>query len=78
MLRKTLVALSAVAVLGAVSLAPTSASAGGKFFKHGKFGYVHKHVGIGLYPAYAFGPSCYWMKKWSPFGWKFVKVCSWY
>jgi hypothetical protein len=80
MLRKTLVALSAVAVLGAVSLAPTTASAGGKFFKGGKF-IVHKHVGWGMYPAHGFGgfgPYCYWEKKFTPFGWQVVKVCSYY
>jgi hypothetical protein len=81
MLRKTLVALSAVAVLGAVSLAPTTASAGGKFFKGGGKFFVHKHVGWGVYPAYGFGgfgPYCYVEKKFTPFGWKFVKVCSYY
>jgi hypothetical protein len=81
MLRKTLVALSAVAVLAAASIAPTTASAGGggKFFKHGKF--FHSHVGWGVYPAYGFGgfgPYCYWEKKFTPFGWKVVKVCSYY
>jgi hypothetical protein len=78
MLRKTLLAVSAIAALGAVALAPTSASAGGKFFKgHGKF-FVHKHVGWGVYPGYGFGPSCFYEKKFTPFGWKIVKVCSWY
>jgi hypothetical protein len=79
MLRKTLLAVTAIAALGTVALAPTSASAGGKFFKHGF--YVHKHVGWGVYPAYpayAWGPSCFYEKKFTPFGWKIVKVCSWY
>jgi hypothetical protein len=78
MLRKTVLALSAIAALGAVALAPTSASAGGKFFKHGKF-FHHGHVGVypGFYPGYAWGPSCYYEKKITPFGWKLVKVCSW-
>jgi hypothetical protein len=76
MLRKTLVALAAVAALGSLALAPTSASAGGKFFKH-------KHVGIGFgypgyYPGYAFGPSCFYVEKWTPFGIVVKKVCRWY
>ena len=77
MLRKTLIALTAVAALGSLALAPTSASAGGgKFFKHGHF-----HHGIGFYPGYpgyGFGPSCYYVEKFTPFGWKIVKVCRWY
>ena len=72
MLRKTVLALSAIAALGAVALAPTSASAGGKFFHHG-------HVGVypGFYPGYAWGPSCYYVEKFTPFGVKIVKVCRW-
>jgi hypothetical protein len=74
MLRKTVLALSAIAALGAVALAPTSASAGGKFFKHGKF-FHGAHVGF--YPGYAWGPSCYYVEKFTPFGVKIVKVCRW-
>ena len=74
MLRKTLIALAATAVLGAVALAPTSASAGG-FFKH-----HHHHHGFGWgpgfgYPVYVGGPDCFFKKKFTPFGWKLVKVC---
>jgi hypothetical protein len=73
MLRKTLLALTAVAALGSIALAPTSASAGG-FFKH-------KHIGVGFYPGfypgYAWGPSCYYVEKFTPFGVKIVKVCRW-
>jgi hypothetical protein len=78
MLRKTLIALGAVAVLGAAALAPTSASA----FGGGKFGggFKHKHFfgpGFGYgYPTYLYN-DCYWVKKYTPFGIKFVKVCSW-
>jgi hypothetical protein len=77
MLRKTLIALTAVAALGSVALAPTSASAGGgKFFKHGG---AFKHVGVGFgYPGYAFGPSCFYVEKWTPFGIVIKKVCRWY
>jgi hypothetical protein len=76
MLRKTLVALGAVAVLGAAALAPTSASAGG-----GKFGgFKHNHFwgpGFGYgYPTYIYN-DCYWVKKYTPFGMKLVKVCTW-
>jgi hypothetical protein len=76
MLRKTLIALAAVAALGTVALAPTSASAGG-----GKFGFKHHHHhhhgfgwGVG-YPVYVGGPDCFFKKKFTPFGWKLVKVC---
>jgi hypothetical protein len=74
MLRKTLIALGAVAVLGAAALAPTSASAGG-------FGKPHFHPHIGL--GFGFGHphvlyrDCYWVKKYTPFGVKFYKVCNW-
>jgi hypothetical protein len=79
MLRKTLIALSAVAALGAVTLAPTTAAAGGgKFFKGGGKFHFHKHVGWGAYPAYGFGHQCFFEKRITPFGWKVVKVCSWY
>ena len=79
MLRKTLIALTAVAALGSIALAPTTASAGGgKFFKGGGNFFVHKHVGWGVYPAYGFGQQCFFEKKFTPFGWKIVKVCSWY
>jgi disulfide bond formation protein DsbB len=76
MLRKTILAVAAVAALGATALAPTGASAHG--WKFGpRFG--------GGYPGYGFGPTyfappvnCYFVKKWSPFGFQFVKVCSTY
>jgi hypothetical protein len=73
MLRKTLIALGAVAVLSAAALTP--ASAGG-----GKFGFKHKHFfgpGFGYgYPTYLYN-DCYWVKKYTPFGVKFIKVCNW-
>jgi hypothetical protein len=72
MLRKTLMALGAVAVLGAAALAPTSASAGGFGFKHKHF---PPHFGYGWgYPVYQ---DCYWVKKYTHFGVKFVKICTW-
>jgi hypothetical protein len=75
MLRKTLIALAAVAALGTVALAPTSASAGGGKFG---FGHHHHHIGPGFgfgYPSYAVS-NCYWVKKLTPFGVRFVKVCE--
>jgi hypothetical protein len=73
MLRKTIMTLTAVAALGAAALAPTSASAHGWKFK--------PHFGWGYAPSYSYivpGPSCYMVKKVTPFGFKFVKVCNHY
>jgi hypothetical protein len=73
MIRKSILALAAVAALGAAALAPTSASAGGKFFhKH----HHHLGVGFGFYPRYYAPYDCFWTKKLTPFGVRFVKVCS--
>jgi hypothetical protein len=74
MLRKTLIALSAVAVLGAAALAPTSASAGGFGFKHKHF---HPHFGYGWGYGYPVYQDCYWVKKYTHFGVKFVNICTW-
>jgi hypothetical protein len=73
MIRKSILALAATAALGAVALAPTSASAGGKFFHHHHFG-----AGFGFYPSYSAPYDCFWEKKFTPFGVKFVKVCSYW
>ena len=72
MLRKSILALAAIATLSAAALAPTSASAGGKFW--------HKHhgLGFGFYPNYYQPLDCYWVKKFTPFGVRLVKVCSYY
>jgi len=74
MLRKTLIALGAVAVLGGAALAPTSASAG---WGHG-WGHHHGGIGIGFgfAPTYTVMSNCYWVKKYTPFGVRFVKVCE--
>jgi hypothetical protein len=64
MFRKTILALAAIATVGAAALAPTSASAGwhgGHHWGHGwghGFGYGY---GIGLYNTYA--SDCYIVKK---------------
>lgn len=73
MIRKSILALAAIATLGAAALAPTSASAGGKFFHKHHFG-----IGYGFYPSYHAPYDCYWAKKFTPFGVKFVKVCSYW
>jgi hypothetical protein len=71
MLRKTIIALTALAALGSAALVPSAASAhGAKFF--------HPHgFGWGAYggPSYVVS-DCYWVKKYTPFGVKFVKVCE--
>jgi len=73
MLRKTIIALTAFATLGGAALAPSAASAHGFRFHHHGFGW-------GFYGAryFAYAPSnCYWVKKFTPFGVRLVKVCSW-
>jgi hypothetical protein len=72
MLRKTIIALTAVAALGA-ALAPTTASAGGGGWKH------RPHFGWGFHGYRHIAPAdCYWVKKYTPFGVKFIKVCDYY
>ena len=75
MLRKTLVALTAVAALGSVALAPTSASAGGgKFFKHG-----HLPPRDRLLSRLRAGrPELLLRREVHPVRVKIVKVCRWY
>ena len=75
MLRKTILALAAIAALGAAALAPTSASAHG--WKFGpRFGWGY---GYGFGPTYFAPPmNCYWVKKFTPFGVQVVKVCNSY
>jgi len=72
MLRKTVLALAAVAAIGTAALAPTSASAHGLRF-HPGFGWG----GWGYGPTY-FPGNCYVVKKYTPFGVKIVKVCNYY
>jgi len=71
MLRKTIFAFTAVAALGAFALAPTSASAHTvKLYPYGGWGW-------GFYngPTYLFG-NCYWAKKHTRLGVRFIKVCE--
>jgi len=80
MIRKSILALAAIATLGAAALAPTSASA------WGKGGWGHHHGwghGFGFYGA-GYGvsyvgvvPSCYYVKKINRFGEvRMIKVCE--
>jgi len=71
MLRKTIVALAAVATLGA-ALAPTAASARGMSHHH-----HHGGFGWGFYAGPRYVPTdCYWVKKQTPVGVKVVRVCG--
>jgi len=70
MLRKTIIALAAVATLGGVALAPTTASAGWRFHHHHGWGW-RVFAGPRYFPA-----DCYWVKKRTPFGIRLVRVCG--
>ena len=80
MIRKSMIALAAVATLGVAALAPTSASAWG--FKHPHWGWGHHHHwhgGWGFYgPRYInVGPDCYYVKRYTRSGnVKLIKVCE--
>ena len=74
MIRKSLLALTAVAALGAAALAPTSASAWG--FHHGHWGHGW---GVGFYgPGYVnYVSDCYLVKKIYRSGAvRYIKVCN--
>ena len=78
MIRKSILALTGIAALSAVALAPTSASAWGK----GGWGHGWGH-GFGFYGA-GYGvnyvdvvPSCYFVKKINRYGEvRLIKVCE--
>jgi len=78
MIRKTVLALTAIAALGTAALAPTSASAWG--FKGGWHGHHHHHhgIGFGFYgPSYVVASDCYWVKRYNKFGQpRLYKVCG--
>ncbi len=76
MIRKSMLALAAIATVGAAALAPTSASAWG--FKH-HHGWGHGFGFGGFYgPGYVtYAPDCYMVKRINRFGEvRFVRVCS--
>src|ERR1044072_1750018 len=75
MIRKSMLALAAIATVGAAALAPTSASAWG--FRH-HHGWGHG-LGFGFYgPGYvSYAPDCYLVKRINRFGEvRLVRVCS--
>ena len=75
MIRKSMLALAAIATLGAAALAPTSASAWG--FKHHGWGHHGWHGGWGFYGARYIGPDCYWVKRVNRYGVvRMYKVCD--
>ena len=85
MFRKTILALAAVATVGAAALAPTAASAGWKGgWHHGHHGWGHGYGGYGygvsLYNPYIYDGGCYKVKKFvnTPYGTqlRFVTVCN--
>ena len=84
MLRKILLTLAATAVLGTVAIAPTVASAKGGHGGHGGFHGFHgyhgfKHYGwrYGYRRHYTgFYGDCWWVKKPTYWGFRYVKVCS--
>ena len=73
MIRKSMLALAAIATLGAAALAPTSASAWG--FRHHGFGWGWGH---GYYGAsYVYAPDCYLVKRINRHGYvRLVRVCG--
>lgn len=78
MIRKSILALTAIAALGAAALAPTSASAWGFKGGWGHHGWGHG-FGIGFYdPGYVdYTPDCYLVKKVYRSGAvKYVRVCE--
>jgi hypothetical protein len=78
MFRKSLLALTAIAALGAAALSPTTASAGWgkKWGWHGHWhGHHHFHKPYWGYAAYGYGYKCFFVKKYTPWGVKFKKVC---
>jgi len=81
MIRKSMLAVAALATLGAAALAPTSASAWGKG-GWGHHGWGHGPA-VGFYGA-GYGvsyidvvPSCYYVKRMNRFGEvRLIKVCE--
>jgi hypothetical protein len=79
MIRKSMLALAAIATLGTVALAPTSASAWG--YKGWGWGFGHHHHFHGHYGFYAprvvIGGDCYFVKRVNRHGYvRLIKVCD--
>ena len=74
MFRKTALALTTIATLGAAALAPTTASAGyhGHWHRHG---YKHHHFFKHSHFGYGYG-YCFWKPFYGYYGYKrWVKIC---
>ena len=79
MIRKSILALTAIAALGTVALAPTSASAWGFKGGWGHHGWGHGFgYGVGFVgPSYVVASDCYYVKKITRSGFvKIIKVCE--
>ena len=71
MLRKSIIAFTALAALAGAASIPSAAAAHGLRFHH--------HFGWRFYAGPSYIPSdCYWVKKYGPFGARFVRVCNAY
>ena len=78
MIRKSILAVAALATLGAAALAPTSASAWGKGGWHHGWGHGFGFYGAGYGVNYVdVVPSCYFVKKINRYGEvRLIKVCE--
>lgn len=77
MIRKSMLALAAIATLGAAALAPTSASAWG--FGHHGWRHHGFYGGLGFYGTryVDVGPDCYYIKRVNRYGVvRVIKVCE--
>ena len=80
MIRKSILALTALTALGAAALAPTSASAWG--FKggwgHHGWGHGYGFYGVGYGARYIdLAPTCYYVKRVNRFGEvRLIRVCD--
>ena len=77
MIRKSMLALAAIATLGAAALAPTSASAWG--FGHHGWGHHGFYGGWGFYGAryVDVGPDCYYVKRVNRYGVvRVIRICE--
>jgi hypothetical protein len=63
MIRNTVLALTAVAVIGAAAISPAAAT-------YGHYGVVKVVKVIKVVEPY-----CYFKKKWTWYGWKLIKIC---
>ena len=84
MIRKSLLAIAAVATLGTAALAPTSASAWGykgfgfgPHWGYGGYGYGYGVGFIGAPRYVTLAPSCYYVKRYTRSGLvRITKVCE--